>query len=129
MARAPAASAEGLHVATPAASATLVQLAIAAPALVNVTVPVGVPLAPLMVAVNVTFCPEVDGFTDEASVAVEVSDFTWPDVALTMRDETSTASKSEPFRTSSSCSCVLFQPAFGAPDTYHDEPLSARMIP
>jgi len=43
------------------------------PASLNVTVPLGVP-APgntaLTVAVNVTDCPDTDGFTDEATVVV-----------------------------------------------------------
>jgi hypothetical protein len=36
----------------------------------NVTVPVGVPLLELTVAVNVTACPTLDGFCDEVSVVV-----------------------------------------------------------
>jgi hypothetical protein len=42
----------------------------------NVTVPVGVPPAPLTVAVKVTDCPATDGFTEEVSAVVLVFVFT-----------------------------------------------------
>jgi hypothetical protein len=54
------------HCACAAASVTALQ-SVVVPSL-KVTVPVGVPLA--TVAVNVTDCPEIDGFTLDASVVV-----------------------------------------------------------
>ena len=54
---------------------------------------------------------------------------TRPLLGSTMRDETSTASKSEPAMTSSSWSTSLFQWGSGAPDMYQGDPLSARTIP
>src|SRR5262245_31480870 len=33
----------------------------------NVTVPVGIPVPPVTVAVNVTVCPQVEGFGDEVT--------------------------------------------------------------
>jgi hypothetical protein len=39
----------------------------------NVTVPVGVPEAVVIVAVKVTLCPNVDGFKDEVTVVVVVA--------------------------------------------------------
>jgi len=56
-----------LKVATPEASAPVPNCV--APSL-KVTVPVGVPPAPLTVAVNVTVCPADDGLAEEASVVV-----------------------------------------------------------
>ena len=59
-------------------SPTPVQV-IAVPPSLNVTVPVGVPVpGPLMltVAVNVTACPYVDGFTDELTVVAVAILFT-----------------------------------------------------
>ena len=45
----------------------------ATPSIVNMTVPVGVPVVAVTVAVNVTFCPTVDGFCDDVTaVVVEV---------------------------------------------------------
>jgi hypothetical protein len=41
------------------------------PSIANCTVPVGVP-APDTIAVNVTLCPKVDGFTDDVTVVVVV---------------------------------------------------------
>src|SRR5437773_11156117 len=49
----------------------------------NVAVPVGVPTLPLMVAVNVTASPKVDGFCDELTVVVDA----W---ALTVSNELAT---------------------------------------
>jgi hypothetical protein len=43
----------------------------------NVTVPVGVPEPEEIVAVNVTDCPKLDGFKEEAS-EVEVAIRLWP---------------------------------------------------
>ena len=43
----------------------------------KVTVPVGVPLAPVTVAVNVTACPATDGFIDEATTVVVAFSMTW----------------------------------------------------
>ncbi|WP_338832586.1 hypothetical protein [Bradyrhizobium sp. 27S5] len=37
----------------------------------KVTIPVGVPLAPVTVAVKVTDCPALLGFAEDVSVAVE----------------------------------------------------------
>ena len=54
---------------------------------------------------------------------------TRPLLGSTMRDDTSTASKSEPSMTSSSWSTSLFQRGSGAPDMYQGDPLSARTIP
>ena len=45
--------------------------------LLNVTVPVGVPLAAVTVAVKVTDCPRVEGFADEDRVVVLVILFTF----------------------------------------------------
>ena len=42
------------------------------PPSVNATLPVGVPALPAMVAVNVTDCPKIDGFTDDDTVVVDV---------------------------------------------------------
>ena len=42
----------------------------------NVTVPVGVPDAPLIVAVKVTLCAIVDGLTDDVTAVVVVALFT-----------------------------------------------------
>jgi cyanophycinase len=54
---------------------------------------------------------------------------TWPLLGSTMRDDTSTASKSEPSMTSSSWRTSLFQRGSGAPEMYQGDPLSARTIP
>jgi hypothetical protein len=62
----PRVSAAVAHCAWAAASVTALQ-SVVDPSL-KVTVPVGVPLA--TVAVNVTDCPEIDGFTLDASVVV-----------------------------------------------------------
>ena len=43
----------------------------------NVTVPVGVPLATVTVAVKVTDCPRVEGFIEEAKVVVLAILFTF----------------------------------------------------
>lgn len=66
--RVPAARLEVAHGAWPEASATDEQIAVV-PSL-NVTVPVGVPLLPLTVAVNVTDCPVFDGFVPDATTVV-----------------------------------------------------------
>jgi hypothetical protein len=42
----------------------------------KITVPVGVPPVPVTVAVNVTVCPAVDGFTEEITVVLEVRPWT-----------------------------------------------------
>lgn len=42
----------------------------------NVTVPVGVIVADEIVAVNVTFCPKVDGLSEETTVVDVVAMFT-----------------------------------------------------
>lgn len=39
----------------------------------NVTVPVGLVVGDVTVAVNFTFCPVLEGFGDDASVVVEVA--------------------------------------------------------
>ena len=39
----------------------------------NVTIPVGVVVGEVTVAVNVTFCPVFDGFTEETTVVAEVA--------------------------------------------------------
>jgi hypothetical protein len=57
------------HPALPALNATLEQIAVA-PSL-NVTVPVGD--WPVTVAVNVTFCPNVEGFAEETSAVLLVA--------------------------------------------------------
>ena len=54
---------------------------------------------------------------------------TRPLLGSTMREDTSTASKSEPAITSSSWSASLFQRGSGAPEMYQGDPLSARTIP
>ena len=49
------------------------------PASLNVTVPLGVPVpgkTALTVAVNVTVCPDTDGFAEEATVVVLLAWFT-----------------------------------------------------
>jgi hypothetical protein len=70
----PAASADVLKDACPAASTATLLARVVAPS-VNVTEPVGVPLAPLTVAVNVTAWPTVEGLGDEVSaVVVELGD-------------------------------------------------------
>jgi hypothetical protein len=61
----PAASAAVVWVATPALRVTGVPEL--APSITNCTVPVGVPLPEVTVAVNVTDWPNTDGFTDEAT--------------------------------------------------------------
>ena len=57
-----------MHVAAPEASATEAQI-VAVPSR-NVTVPVAPPSDPETVALNVTACPDVLGFADEASPTV-----------------------------------------------------------
>jgi hypothetical protein len=47
-----------------------------APSTVNCTVPVGVPALLVTVAVNVTDCPTVEGFTDDVTAVVVVTGFT-----------------------------------------------------
>ena len=62
-----------VHVATFAATGWAAQVPIFTALSLNVTVPVGVP-APgrvtLIVAVNVTLCPQTDGFADETKAVV-----------------------------------------------------------
>ena len=45
------------------------------------------------------------------------------------KERVSTTWKSRPLRRSSSCSAESFQRRSGAPEMYHGEPLSARIIP
>jgi hypothetical protein len=66
--RVPAASADVTHCAWPETRVTVAQIVVV-PSL-NVTVPVGVPLLPLTVAVNVTDCPAFDGFVPDATEVV-----------------------------------------------------------
>src|SRR5688500_2012079 len=65
----PADSADVEHVAAPPATTWLPHPEIVAPPSRKSTVPVG--LVPVMVAVNVTVCPVIEGFADEPS-AVEL---------------------------------------------------------
>src|SRR5947209_3494621 len=54
----------------------------------------------------------------------------WPRVRYGRGTElVSTTSKSRPFRRFSKWSASLFHRPFGAPEMYHGEPLSARIIP
>ncbi len=46
------------------------------PSTLNCTVPVGVPPPLVTVAVNVTLCPNTDGFTDALTAVVVVAAFT-----------------------------------------------------
>jgi hypothetical protein len=72
----PTASADVLNVAEPALSAPLPK--VVAPSL-NVTVPVAVPVpgaTVLTVAVNVTDCPNTEGFTDDTTAVVVLAAFT-----------------------------------------------------
>ena len=48
---------------------------------------------------------------------------------LTIREDTSTASKLDPATWSSSLRTSLFQRESGAPEMYQEEPLSARIMP
>ena len=52
-----------------------------------------------------------------------------PESGLTMREDTSTASKSDPFTSFISLKTSLFQRGSGAPEMYQALPLSARIIP
>jgi hypothetical protein len=61
----PVASEEVVHRATPPVSVTELQLEIAAPLSLKVTVPEGVPALPVRVAVKVTVWPDIEGFSDE----------------------------------------------------------------
>ena len=63
----PALSADVESVATPPDSVPVPRVAV--PSL-NVTVPVGVPVPEVTVAVNVTDCPNVLGFADDVSAVV-----------------------------------------------------------
>ena len=64
----PLASVDVVHVAAPEARTTEAQI-VAVPSR-NVTVPVAPPSDPETVALNVTACPDVLGFADEASPTV-----------------------------------------------------------
>ena len=61
------------NVATPPLN---VPVAIETPPSLNVTVPDGVPTAPVVVAVKVTVSPYIDGLSDEPSVIVTFALFT-----------------------------------------------------
>jgi hypothetical protein len=75
MAWLPAASAAVVNVATPPVSVTVPSVVV--PSL-KATVPAGVPPADVTVAVNVTGCPKVDGFVEDAtSVLVAAGSTTW----------------------------------------------------
>ena len=63
----PAVSADVVQVALPAPTACAVHPEMALPSLVKPTLPVALPV---IVAVNVTLDPEVDGFGDAASVVL-----------------------------------------------------------
>jgi hypothetical protein len=64
----PTASVEEVNVALPAVTVTALARVVVPS--VNLTVPVGVPLADAMVAVRVTDDPDVDGFAEEVTVVV-----------------------------------------------------------
>ena len=56
--------------------------------------------------------------------------FASPELGLTIKEETSTASKSEPFTNFNSLTKTsLFQRGSGTPEMYQALPLSARIIP
>ena len=67
----PTASEEVVRVAEPVESSMAVPI-VDAPSL-NVTLPVGVPAVELTLAVNVTACPNTDGFWEDARVVVVVA--------------------------------------------------------
>jgi len=64
----PTARVEEVNVALPAVTVTALARVVVPS--VNLTVPVGVPLADAMVAVRVTDDPDVDGFAEEVTVVV-----------------------------------------------------------
>ena len=66
---------------------------------------------------------------DGAMVVVVDPVFTAPELGSTIRDDSSTASKSEPPRPVSLWRSSSFQRLSGAPLMYHELPLSATIIP
>ena len=60
------------HCAMPLDMGTAAQPEITMPPSLNATLPVAVPALPAIVAVRVTDCPKVEGFTDEVKVVVDV---------------------------------------------------------
>jgi hypothetical protein len=84
-------SEDGVNWATPEPSSAMALPITVAPSLKS-TVPVGVPLPPVTVAVNVTDCPKTAGFWEEMRPVAEAGLFT---VTLALLPAPSTAEKSE----------------------------------
>ena len=69
----PAVREEVIQVACPALKAALLHPEMALPPSLNVTVPVGAPVAEVTLAVKVTLCPRLDGLAEDMTVIAEAT--------------------------------------------------------